>query len=167
MVNRDLSRHLTEKLWLYGTLLRTQLKSYGCIELDLGLNRNYGSAVAQAVSSWFPTPAARVRVRAGMWGSWWTKQHWGRLSPSNSVYPANHNSTNFSIIIITRSWHNRPIRWPQCPVDPIGPHPPPPTVPIKKILTEIMVNIELDLQLNWKVMVIQNLGLHWKTCGYI
>jgi hypothetical protein len=43
-----------------------------------------------------------------MWGLWWTKQHWGRFSPSTSVSPANH-TTNFSIIIITRHWHNRPI----------------------------------------------------------
>jgi hypothetical protein len=32
----------------------------------------------------------------------------GRISPSTSVSPANH-STNFSIIIITRGWHNRPL----------------------------------------------------------
>jgi hypothetical protein len=32
----------------------------------------------------------------------------GRVSPSTSVSPANH-STNFSSIIITGSWHNRPI----------------------------------------------------------
>jgi hypothetical protein len=43
-----------------------------------------------------------------MWSLWWTKRHWGRISPSTSVSPANH-STNFSIIIITRGWHNRPI----------------------------------------------------------
>jgi hypothetical protein len=42
------------------------------------------------------------------WGLWWTKRHWGRFSPSTSVSPVNH-STNFSIIIITRGWHNRPI----------------------------------------------------------
>jgi hypothetical protein len=67
-----------------------------------------GRAVAQAVSRWLPTAAARVRVRAGMWGLWWTKRHWGSFSPSTSVSPANH-FTNFSIIIITRGWHNRPI----------------------------------------------------------
>jgi hypothetical protein len=67
-----------------------------------------GRAVAQAVNRWLPTAAAPVRVRAGMWGLWWTKWHWGRLSPSTSVSPANH-SNNFSIIIITRDWHNRPI----------------------------------------------------------
>jgi hypothetical protein len=41
-----------------------------------------------------------------MWGLLWTKRHWGRFSPNTSVSPANH-STNFSIIIITRGWHNR------------------------------------------------------------
>jgi hypothetical protein len=64
--------------------------------------RCYGRAVAQAVSRWLPTAVAWVRVRAGMWGFWWTKRHWGRFSPSTSVSPANHHSTNFSIIIITR-----------------------------------------------------------------
>jgi hypothetical protein len=31
------------------------------------------------------------------------------FSPSTSVSSANHHSTNFSIIIITWGWHNRPI----------------------------------------------------------
>jgi hypothetical protein len=44
-----------------------------------------------------------------MWDLWWTKWHWGRFSPSASVSPANHHSTNFSIVIITRGWHNTPI----------------------------------------------------------
>jgi hypothetical protein len=44
-----------------------------------------------------------------VWDLWWTKRHWGRFSLSTSVFPANHHSTNFSIIIITRGWHNRPI----------------------------------------------------------
>jgi hypothetical protein len=43
-----------------------------------------------------------------MCGLWWTKRHWGRFTPSTSVSPAYH-FTNFSIIIITRDWHNRPI----------------------------------------------------------
>jgi hypothetical protein len=63
-----------------------------------------------------------------MWGLWWTKRHWGRFSPSTSVSPANH-STNFSIIIITRGWHNRPVsgrsvEWTLLPT---------PTMQIKKI----------------------------------
>jgi hypothetical protein len=44
-----------------------------------------------------------------MWDLWWTKWHWGRFSPITSVSLANHHLTNFSIIIITRDWHNRPI----------------------------------------------------------
>jgi hypothetical protein len=44
-----------------------------------------------------------------MWDLWWTERHWGTFSPSNSVSPANHHSTNFSIIIITRGWHDGPI----------------------------------------------------------
>jgi hypothetical protein len=70
---------------------------------------NKGRAVAQAVSCWLPTAAAWVRVWAGIWGLWLAKRHWGRFSPSTSVSPANHHSSNFSIIIITRGWHNRPI----------------------------------------------------------
>jgi hypothetical protein len=67
-----------------------------------------GRAVAHAVSRWLPTAVTRVGVRASMWGLWWRKRYWGRFSPSTSVSSANH-STNFSIIIITRGWHNRPI----------------------------------------------------------
>jgi hypothetical protein len=56
-----------------------------------------------------------------MWG-----RHWGGLSPSTSVSPANH-STNFSII--TRGWHNRPL----VAAVPSGPNwTPPPTIPSKK-----------------------------------
>jgi hypothetical protein len=62
-----------------------------------------------------------------MWGLWCTKRHWGRFSPSTSVSPANH-STDFSIIIYTRGWHNRPlsgrsVEWTLIP---------PPTMKIKK-----------------------------------
>jgi hypothetical protein len=60
-----------------------------------------------------------------MWGLWWTKRHWGRFSPSNSVSTANH-STNFSIIIFTRGQHNRPL----VAAVPSGPWIPPPTIPI-------------------------------------
>jgi hypothetical protein len=44
-----------------------------------------------------------------MCGSWWTKRHWDRFSPNTSVSLANHHSTNFSIIIIARGWHDGPI----------------------------------------------------------
>jgi hypothetical protein len=66
-------------------------------------------AIAQAVSHRLPTAAARVRVRTGMLGLWWTKRHWVRFSASTSVSPTNHHPTNFSIIIITRGRHYRPI----------------------------------------------------------
>jgi hypothetical protein len=66
-------------------------------------------AVAQAVSLWLPTRWPGFSSGQSMWGVWWTKWHWGRFSPSTSISPANHHSTNFSIIIITRDWHNRPI----------------------------------------------------------
>jgi hypothetical protein len=54
-----------------------------------------GHAVAQAVSRSFPTAAARVRVRASMWGLWWTKRHWGRFSPSTSVFPCQSSFHKF------------------------------------------------------------------------
>jgi hypothetical protein len=67
-----------------------------------------GSAVAQAVSRWLSHRGGPGSCQDNMWGLWWRKRHWGRFSPSTSVSSANH-STNFSIIIITRDWHNRPI----------------------------------------------------------
>jgi hypothetical protein len=93
---------------------------------DVKLSSCVGRAIAQAVSRWLPTAAGRVRVRAGMCVLWWTKRHWGRFSPSTSVSPANH-STNFSIIIITRDWHNRPIigrsaEWTQLDLAPPPPY---------------------------------------------
>jgi hypothetical protein len=90
--------------------------------------RGNGRALAQAVSRWFPTAAARIRVQAAMWGLWWTKRHRGRFSPSTSFSPANHHSTNFSIIIITRGWHNRPISGRSAEWTLISS----PTIPIKK-----------------------------------
>jgi hypothetical protein len=44
-----------------------------------------------------------------MWGLWWSKCYWCRFSKNTSVSPANNHSTNFSILIFTRGWHNRPI----------------------------------------------------------
>jgi hypothetical protein len=64
----------------------------------------WGCAIAQVVSCWLPTAAARVST----WGLWWTKWHWGRFSQSTSVSPANHHSTNFSIIIIPQGRSIRP-----------------------------------------------------------
>jgi hypothetical protein len=64
----------------------------------------YGRAVAQAVNRWLPTGAARVRVRAACGvcgGQSATGVGFLRLL-------AIHHSTNFSIIIIIRGWHNKP-----------------------------------------------------------
>jgi hypothetical protein len=64
-----------------------------------------------------------------------TKRHWDRCFSSTSVSPADH-STNFSIIIITRGRHNRPL----LAAGPSGPNwtplppPPRPNIPIKTIL---------------------------------
>jgi hypothetical protein len=101
----------------------TALK-YVCIPV-LFCNYIMGFAVAQAVSRWLPTAAARVRVRPGVCGLWWTKRHWGRFSSSTSVFPANHRSTNFSIVLITRCWHNGPIGGRTVPSGPNWTHPPP------------------------------------------
>jgi hypothetical protein len=67
-----------------------------------------GRAVAQAVSRWLPTTASRFRVRAEHVGFVVDKAALGEVFFEYFGFPANH-STNFSIIIITRGWHNRPI----------------------------------------------------------
>jgi hypothetical protein len=72
-----------------------------------------------------------------MWGLWWTKQHWGKFSPSISVSPANH-STNFYITIFIRGWHNMPL----VAVVPSGPNwTPPPIYELKKITVESLKNV--------------------------
>jgi hypothetical protein len=63
--------------------------------------------LSSCVTISFSTHRGGPGSRTGsMWGLWWTKRHWGRISPITSVSPANH-STDLSIIIITRGWHNR------------------------------------------------------------
>jgi hypothetical protein len=70
-------------------------------------NIHIGRAIAQAVSRWLPTAAARGLVK---WDLWWTKWRWGRFSPSTSVSPANLYSTNcFTITLIYHlGLYNRP-----------------------------------------------------------
>jgi hypothetical protein len=60
-----------------------------------------GRAIAQAVSRWLPTAAARFQTRVYHVGFVVDKVGWGRFSPSTSVSPANLYSTNFSTITIT------------------------------------------------------------------
>jgi hypothetical protein len=57
-----------------------------------------GRAIAQAVSRWLPTAAARVRSHVGFVVD---KLALGQFPPSASVSPANLHSTNFSTITIT------------------------------------------------------------------
>jgi hypothetical protein len=65
------------------------------------LHRAAGRAIAQAVSRWLPTAAARgSRPGLVMWDLWWTKWRWCRFSPSTSVSPANLHSTNCSTITL-------------------------------------------------------------------
>jgi hypothetical protein len=97
-----------------------------------------GRAAAQAVSRWFPSwrPFSRP---GSMWGLWWTKLHWGRLSPNTSVSRANHHSTNFSIIIINRGWHNRSIGDSSAERTQLDSTPP--TIPIKKIIPTALLRV--------------------------
>jgi hypothetical protein len=67
-----------------------------------------GRAIAQTVSSWFPTAAVRVRAWSGHVGFVVDKVAVGHFSPSTSGSLANH-STKFSILIINRARYNRPI----------------------------------------------------------
>jgi hypothetical protein len=79
----------------------------------------FGRAIAQAVSRWLPTAAARVRARGlVMWDLWWTKWRWGRFSLSTSASPTNLHSTKFSITI-TRGRCGQHAEWTQ-----FGLHPP-------------------------------------------
>jgi hypothetical protein len=64
-------------------------------------------AIAQAVSRWVPTAAARVQTRVFfMWDLRWAKWCWGRFSASTSVSPPNFYSTNCSTITII---YHRPV----------------------------------------------------------
>jgi hypothetical protein len=78
------------------------------MHLNENENKPYCHAVAQAVSHRVPIAAAQVRVRAELVGFVVDKVALGQVFPSTSVSPANHHSTNFSMLIITRGWHNRP-----------------------------------------------------------
>jgi hypothetical protein len=68
-----------------------------------------GRALAQAVTLWLPTLAARVPVRAKHVEFVVDKAALGQVFSKYFGFPCYHHSTNFSIIIITRGWHNMPI----------------------------------------------------------
>jgi hypothetical protein len=107
---------------LLGLETRCLARTKSTVELEVG------RAVAQAVSRWLPTAAAWVRVRAACGFCGGQSGTGARFFPSTSVSPANH-STNYSIIIITQGWQNRPTsgrsaEWTQFDSTPI--------IPIKK-----------------------------------
>jgi hypothetical protein len=62
-----------------------------------------------ATAAEFPPRRPGFASGQSLWGLWWTKRHWGSFFPITSISPANHHSTNFSIIIIIRGLHNRAI----------------------------------------------------------
>jgi hypothetical protein len=66
----------------------------------------WGCAIAQAVTRWLPTAAARVRSRV-----WWSGIYGGQSGVGagflRSVSPANLHSTKFSILTVTRGRYNR------------------------------------------------------------
>jgi hypothetical protein len=66
-----------------------------------------GRAIAKLLVAGFPLrrPGFASRQHVGFVVD---KEALGQVSPSTSVSSANH-SINFSIIIITQGWHNRPI----------------------------------------------------------
>jgi hypothetical protein len=69
-----------------------------------------GRAIAQAVSRWLPTAAARVHVRADHVGFVVDKAALGQVLSKYLDFPCQSSFHQFfSIIIITRGWHNRPI----------------------------------------------------------
>jgi hypothetical protein len=81
-------------------------------------SRGYGRAIAQAVSRWLPTAAARFQSRV------WSRGICGGQSGAGAGFlrvlrfPLPFIQPKFSILTITRGRYNRPrLKWPTCPVD--------------------------------------------------
>jgi hypothetical protein len=123
------SRLLSKKIniKIYKTII-LPLFLYGCETLFLTLWKDY-MAVPKLKRLDAGFPPRRPGFASGQHvGFVVDKASLGQFSPSTSVSPANH-STNFSIIIIIRGWHNRSL----VATVPRGPNwTPAPTTPIKK-----------------------------------
>jgi hypothetical protein len=92
--------------------------------LLLALRAREGRSIAQAVGCLPATHPGSPGSVPGkvMWDLWRTKWHWGRFSPSISVFPANYHSTNCSAFVI-RGWYNMPnsgrhTKWTQSQLNP-------------------------------------------------
>jgi hypothetical protein len=85
-----------------------------------------GRAIAQAVSRWLPTVAARVRARVLSSGIFGGQSGAGAgFSPSTSVSPVNLHSTKYPITIITRGRYSRPFSGRRAEWTQFGLQPPP------------------------------------------
>jgi hypothetical protein len=70
-----------------------------------------GRAIAQAVSHWLPTAAARGSIPGQvMWDLWWTKWHWGRFFSGYFGFPCQFSVHRLlhTLSSIIRGWYNRP-----------------------------------------------------------
>jgi hypothetical protein len=86
---------------------------------------NWGRAIAQAVSRWLPTAAARVRTWVRSCGICGGQSGAGTVFlKSTSVSPANSHSTDCSTIIIVYQLGlvQQAKQWPQYQVDSVLPH---------------------------------------------
>jgi hypothetical protein len=106
-----LSKHypVNSLVWLW-SIMENLTQDIPCPDRDsnrvaIELKSEASATIMVSLASHRGGPGSRT---GSMWGLWWTKRHWSRFSPSTSVSPANH-STDFSIIIITWGWHNRPL----------------------------------------------------------
>jgi hypothetical protein len=80
-----------------------------------------GHAIAQEVSRWFPTAAARDRARVWQMGFVVDKVALGQVFSEYFGFPP--HSTKFSIITITRGRSNRPFSGRRAEWTQFGPHP--------------------------------------------
>jgi hypothetical protein len=113
-IRRDSTVKILSQWWNY------QIHTTG-----IKASTKFGSAIAQEVSRWIPTAAARLP--AGIKSCWicgGTKWRWGRFSPRTSVSPANLYSTKFFTLTITAGAGTIGQKWPTCRVDPVSTQPP-------------------------------------------